>query len=311
MKALLLKNTSYCHIEKGFKEWLDILGYNEQTVYNMPHLVREFLHWLEQEGIQEIKQVNQQHYQNYFSYLSSRANQRRSGALSNNFLNKHLQALEKLSEYLNHRGAGLPAPSLKHIKQEKSNINVLSQAEIQQLFEACAQESDYPKQAAFNARDKVLLSVFYGCGLRRREGGSLHIEDLNFDRRIVHVRKGKNYKERFVPFSKTSSKYLQTWIYDQRPQLLNGNTCSALFIGRTGKPMSSNTLYHRLKQLQVKTDNPLLQQKDIGLHTLRHSIATHLLENGMKLEQIQRFLGHSSLESTEIYTHLIEKGNGQ
>lgn len=86
--------------------------------------------------------------------------------------------------------------------------------------------------------------------------------------------------------------------------------------------MTGGALYRRLKLLQLAVDDPVLQQKEIGLHTLRHSIATHLLQNGMALQQIQRFLGHSSLESTQLYTHLlpsesggqahlISKGNGE
>ena len=75
--------------------------------------------------------------------------------------------------------------------------------------------------------------------------------------------------------------------------------------------MTGGSLYRRLKLLQLAVDDPVLQQKEIGLHTLRHSIATHLLQNGMALRQIQRFLGHSSLESTQLYTHFIEKTNEQ
>ncbi len=152
-----------------------------------------------------------------------------------------------------------------------------------------------------------MLVVFYGCGLRRREGSSLGVDDVNFDRRIVHVRKGKNYKERLVPFSKSSSKILQEWIYDYRAKMIKDNKVGALFIARGGSPLTGGSLYGRLKKLVLFVDNPSLQKKEIGLHTLRHSIATHLLQNGMDLQKIQRFLGHSSLESTQIYTHLIEK----
>jgi integrase/recombinase XerD len=232
--------------------------------------------------------------------------------LGNVYINQQIQALEKFYEFLQHKGTtGIPPVTLKQLKLDRSNITVLNQEEIKQLFEATNQETLHPKQEAFNARDKAMLVVFYGCGLRRREGSSLILDDLNFDRRILHVRKGKNYKERLVPFSKSSSKILQEYVYDYRPTLTKSQKDSSLFIGMFGKPMTGGSLYGRLKKLILLVENPELQKKEIGLHTLRHSIATHLLENGMELQKIQRFLGHSSLESTQIYTHLIEKGNGE
>ncbi len=308
MKKLVLKNVSYEHLEIGFKEWLDILGYNPKTVYNMPHNVREFLHFLEQQGCNRINELQAEHYKSYFDHISTRTNQRRGGGLGNIYINQHVQALEKFYEYLQHKGTqGIPPVTLKQLKLEKGNIIVLNQEEIQQLFKATERETIYQKQEALNSRDRAILTVFYGCGLRRREGKSLRIDDINFDRRILHVRKGKNYKERLVPFSQSSSKILQEWVYDYRPQLIQSQKESAFFISRIGKPMKGGGLYKRLKQLVLLTNNPDLQKKEIGLHTLRHSIATHLLQNGMALQKIQRFLGHSSLESTQIYTHIIER----
>ena len=308
MKKLELKNAGYEYLEKAFGEWLDILGYNPQTVYYQPTIIREFFHYLESQQINQINQLQTRHYQDYFNHISSRTNQRRGGGLSNRYLNQHIQALEKLGEFLQHKGTtGIPTITLKQLKLEKRNITVLNQEEIQQLYKATERETSHPKQEALNARDKAMLAVFYGCGLRRREGSSLILDDLNFDKRILHVRKGKNYKQRLVPFSQSSSKHLQEWVYDHRPSMVKNQNESSLFIGVSGKPMSGNTLYKRLKLLQLEVENQELNQKQIGLHTLRHSIATHLLENGMDLQKIQRFLGHSSLESTQIYTHLIEK----
>jgi len=307
MKNLPLKNPSYEHLEMAFKNWLDVLGYNQKSVYNLPNLIRSFLHYLEQQGCGQIKQLEQKHYKNYFKFISARSNQRRGGALSVNYLNKHIQALEKFHEFLIHKGAeGLPAVSIRKLKSQKQAVCVLTQAEIQALYKATL-EATTEKEETLNARDRVLLTVCYACGLRRTEAVSLSIDDINFDTRILHVRKGKYNKQRLVPFSKQSSKHLQDWIYDYRLSLINDKRESALFIGRNGKPVSAGTLYARLKLLQLKVDNSDLQNKAVGLHTLRHSIATHLLQNGMSLQQIQRFLGHSSLESTQIYTHLIEK----
>jgi integrase/recombinase XerD len=309
VKKLILQTTSYQHLEKGFSEWLDILGYNSMSVYNVPILIREFLHFLEQQNCKHITQLTQKHYQDYYHYIGTRANQRRGGGLSNNYLNKHIQALEKFYEYMMHKGVqGVPSVALKHPKIERAEVTVLTQSEIKELYEATRiQEYGTLYYQALGSRDRAMLSVFYGCGLRRTEGVNLTISDINWDRRILHVRKGKNYKERLVPFSQTSLKYLEEWVYDYRSILLKTKQSDWLFISNLGKTFSGNGLYKRVKLLQCSVENIELQQKEIGLHTLRHSIATHLLQNGMDLQKIQRFLGHSSLESTQIYTHLVEK----
>jgi len=310
MKHLPLNNPSYEHLEKGFKEWLDILGYNSMSVYNMPNIVREFLHFLDNNQVKHITQLKQKHYKAYFKYISTRTNNRRGGALSNNYINKHLQAIEKLYEYLAHKGTkGIPPITIRQLKLHTQERIILTQSEIKELYKATYLNTNTFEQEAFGARDRALLTVCYACGLRRKEAINLSIDNINFDTRIMHVKKGKNYKERLVPFSKQSLKYLQEWVYDYRLMLVISKKESALFIGRNGKAISSGTLYTRLKLLQQKIDNPTLQNKVIGLHTLRHSIATHLLQNGMELQKIQRFLGHSSLETTQIYTHLIKQEN--
>ena len=312
MKKLVLKNPSYEYLEKAYREWLDILGYSKESTDHMPAIIREFLHYLETHKVNRITELNPKHYKSYFNHISSRSNLRRGGGLSNNYLNKHIQSLEKFYEFLIHKGTqGVPPVNLGQLKLEERDIAVLTEEEIKQLYKATEVESNQPKQESFNARDRAMLTVFYGCGLRRNEGVHLTVDDINFDRRILHVRKGKNYKERFVPFSKTSSKHLQEWVYDHRPGLIKSQKEGSLFIGRMGASMLGGSLYTRLKLLQLNTGSIELQQKNIGLHTLRHSVATHLLANGMELQKIQRFLGHSSLESTQIYTHLTVQDHEQ
>jgi integrase/recombinase XerD len=308
MKKLMLNNPAFEYLEKGFTEWLDILGYSEMSVYNMPHIIREFLHELEKKQVTKIGDLNQTHIRSYYRYINNRSNQRRGGGLSNNYLNKHLQAIEKFLEYLNHKGGkDVPTIGIRHEKLNRAAVTVLSTDEVKLLFKATHKETAYTKQEALNGRDRAMLVLYYSCGLRRNEGVHITINDINFDNRLLHVRKGKNYKERFVPFNKTNAGYLQEYVYDHRPVLTRDKREGALFISVTGKPMISGTLYSRLKLLQVLSDDLGLQQKTIGLHTLRHSIATHLLQAGMSLEKIARFLGHSSLDSTQIYTHLANQ----
>ena len=308
MKKLQLKTASFQHLEIGFKQWLDILGFSQMTVYNMPNIVREFLHYLESQQIYSITQVEPKHIKSYHKHIKERVNNRRAGGLSNNYVNKHIQALEKFTQYLSHKGMqNVPAVNIKLLPLYTREMIILTVAEIRELFEVQISNDNTIKQQAINARDKAMLCIYYSLGLRRNEGVHLTVNDLDFDKRLLHVRKGKNYKQRLVPFSKNTAKLLQDYVYNHRLNLVTSKNESAFFIGYTGKPMTGNGLYGRLKLMQLAVDNPILQSKDLGLHCLRHSIATHLLQAGMELQKIQKFLGHSSLESTQIYTHLLEK----
>lgn len=309
MKKLILTNKSYQYLEAAFTEWLNILGYCSGSVYTMPSIIKEFLHYLENNGVNSINQLQQRNIKAYHDYISTRSNQRRGGGLSNNYINKHVQAIEKFLEYLHHKGMQhVPAAGIQLEKLHRKEIILLTQEEIKELFAITQKENSNEKEQAMQCRDKAMLVVYYSCGLRRNEGANVSIDDINFDTRLLHVKKGKNYKERFVPLNKTNTMYLQEWVYDYRSQLVQTKKEHHLFITLNGEPMSGGSLYKRLKLLQLQSENTELQEKNIGLHTLRHSIATHLLQNGMPLEKIARFLGHSSLESTQIYTHLIKEG---
>jgi len=312
MKKLQLSNASFRYLEESFKEWLDVMGYAPVSVYYMPLHVRELLHHMEGGGMKNIKELDNKHVQQYYGKLKQRSNQRRAGGLSNNHLNKHIQALRKFTDYLRQVGRlEIPALSLRNEEGDPKSVAVLSEEEIQLLFKATHKKPDRnpntmddEQMEALQARDRAMLAVYYGCGLRRNEGVCLNVGDVNFDRAMVHVRKGKNYKERFVPVSKASLKYIQDYVYDHRPVLLQGGKSESFFASQRGGRVHGQTLILRLKYLQHQTEDEDLIKKEIGLHTLRHSIATHLLQAGMKLEYIARFLGHSSLESTQIYTHL-------
>lgn len=310
MKQLQLSNASFRYLEQSFKEWLDVMGYAPTSVYYMPLHVRELLYYLEGKGMRNIKELDGKHIQKYYNKLKERSNQRREGGISNNHLNKHIQALRKFTDYLRQVGRlEIPALSLKNEEADPKSVAVLSEEEIQLLFKVTHKiperrpNLNYQQIEAIQGRDRAMLAIFYGCGLRRNEGVNMNVSDINFDRALLHVRKGKNYKERFVPVSKASLKYLQDYVYDYRPELLHTKT-DALFLSYYGKRMEGQSLLIRLKYLQHQTEDTDLIEKEIGLHTLRHSIATHLLQAGMKLESIARMLGHGSLESTQIYTHL-------
>jgi len=304
MKKLKLQNQGYRIFVANYKEWLDILGYAESTVYYLPNHLQEFFYYLEQNHIKNVNQISTKTVKDYYNYLQQRVNERRNGGLSKSYLNKHQQALKKFKEYLqnhNHTGINIHLKSEKQPTEEK--INILTQSEIKELFTATSQSHHSQR---IQLRDKAMLVVLYSCGLRRTEAVSLDIKDIFFDKERIHVRKGKNYKERFVPINRTNAEILEGYIYEARPQFKEAYLSEALFLNQQGIRMLGMTFANRLKAIVASTNNKNIIDKKITLHTLRHSIATHLLQHQVKLENIKTFLGHSSLESTQIYTHLLK-----
>lgn len=308
MKQLPLSSEHYQYLEKSFSAWLSLVGYASKTVYNAPLHVREFCYYLEQNKIAQVQQVQAEHIKSYYKKLKQRSNKRRDGGISSVHINKHRQALQNFFEYLRQSGrAEVPVIDLKRQRGDKKQIQPLTIDEIKQLYQASYISEARSAKEELGERDRAILTVFYGAGLRRTEGQSLNIRDINFDTGLLHVRKGKGNKERFVPLTKNNLKHLENYIYNSRYVLLDGSKSEALFISQRGTRMNDMSLNNRLQKLVHKTQNPILIEKNPSLHILRHSIATHLLQNGMKLEHVSKFLGHSSLNSTQIYTHLSDE----
>lgn len=306
MKSLPIETESFKYVEKSFGEWLDIMGYSPSTIYYMPLFIREMLHYMENSGVHSLKEITVQKIKAHYHELKNRSHSRKGGALSAASLTSHLNAIYKFMDYLRQSGRlTLPYLDIPRPERDTQEVVALTQEEVAQLYKAC--ESDEPALEYYDRRDKAMLAILYGCGLRRNEAVNMDVDDVQFDRKMVHVRKGKNYKERFVPLSKSNASHLQDYIYESRPQFLKGGKSSALFVSYRMDRMQGQTMLLRLHILITRTANFELMEKQVGLHTLRHSIATHLLENGMSLEDIARFLGHSSLESTQIYTHIVNE----
>lgn len=316
MKQLVLHSEAYRYTIAAFREWLQTLGYNAATVYQLPNHIQELLHYAETKGYAGLHQINNELIKENYYRLKERVNKRGTGGLSNSYLNKHLQAYNKFSDYLRQNGRLLlPKLDIQTEGQGSGIIDILTQEEIRQIFEVTHIPYEQRKAdkgmvfyEALQMRDRAMLAVFYSCGLRRNEVYHLDINDIQADKKILHIKKAKGYRQRLVPLTQQSLQHIHNYVYDARPYFSNTKD-EALFLTYTGKRLGGQQMLLRLKALINLTGNATLQGKDIHLHTLRHSIATHLLQNGMRLERIKDFLGHSSLESTQIYTHFIEQDN--
>jgi integrase/recombinase XerD len=296
------KTTEFIRLHLGLKDWLNTLGYSESTVYGMPRMLGEFLYWLESLNIFQIQQINQTLVNQYLEYIQNRPNKRTQGALSTNYINKQIESLQKFIRYLKETNQENLNIEIKQLKSEdQPERTVLSRQEVEQLYRAT-------DNSLIGIRDRAMLSIYYGCGLRRKEGISLEVSDVLFERRLLYVRKTKNGYERYVPMNVKCLQDLEIYIYSARNLLLDSNfPTEMLFISERGKPIDSQSFKCRLKVLKERTNNPELQNKSFGLHALRHSIATHLLQAGIELENVGLFLGHKCLDSTQLYTHIINE----
>ncbi len=172
--------------------------------------------------------------------------------------------------------------------------DTLSVTEIDQISDAV----DLSKPEG--QRNIAIIETLYGCGLRVSELTHLKISDLFFDEGFIKVT-GKGNKQRFVPISKLTQKYITIYKNEIRTHLnITPKDIDILFLNRRGKQLTRAMIFTIVKQLAEKTG----MHKNISPHTFRHSFATHLLENGADLRAIQQMLGHESITTTEVYLHL-------
>ena len=272
---------------KEFKSYLQQIGYKKGTQTMLPLCLNEFLEFTPK----KLQEINKTDILNYYQYIKNRPNKRKPGALSESMVNHHVFSLKVFFSFQMEIGKITlnPMDNLNFPRPKSKAREILTPREITALFEACETH-----------KEKAILSIFYGLGLRRSEAENLALTDLNFKSSILVVREGKGKKRRVLPMNQTISENLTNYVLKERT--VTGDTKS-FFSSRIGLKLSGNTMNRILKQLLERAGI----EKEISLHCLRHSIATHLLENGLSLEYVRDFLGHQHLETTQIYTQVKNK----
>jgi integrase/recombinase XerD len=293
--------TTYDRIVLAYKEWLGLLGYSKSTVNSMPKRVQEFFNYLESEQIQSIQAIEQNHIKAFYIQQKTRVSLNNGKLLSNSTINGYLRNLRLLAQYLQETEQGFLEVDIPNEPKTTAEKEIFSQSEIKQIY-------DVIDEGITGLRDRAMLNIYYGCGLRSNEGIQLNVSDVLLEKGLLYVRKGKGYKERYVPFIATQKKDFGDYLKYGRPQLVKDRAAEESFlINNHSRRMNYNNALKILKTLQQRTENEAIQNKQIGLHTLRHSIATHLMQTGMQIENISTFLGHKRLSSTQIYTHIVNE----
>lgn len=264
---------------------------SKNTVSSYMRDIRQFSAWISQnEGI-PVLNANQLNIRNYLEYLKQ---QGKSSAT----VSRTLASLKNFYHYVVSSGflEGSPVTADLHVERgEKKLPQILTGREVELLLGQPS--SSDPK----GLRDKAMLEVMYATGMRVSELIDLDVEDVNLDLGIVKCRNNK--KNRSIPLYPAALKALGVYVREIRMRMISDPEEKALFVNIGGVRMSRQGFWKILKHYQTKAGI----EKDITPHTLRHSFAVHLLENGADLGSLQELMGHSDISSTQVYTHMVNQ----
>ena len=266
--------------------------YSDYTLRNYLHAIRSFITWLDEPKKQvRISEVNQSLARDYI-IESQQIRSKRT-------VRNHISALRSFYQFCQSRNYlnNNPFRNLTLPKLEKKLPVFLSQDELIQLLEAPLKlEISSPHAEMIRVRDRIIMELLYGGGLRVSEVVGLNHGDLDLPKSLVRIL-GKGRKERVVPIPERTSSLLISF---RENFCLDASSSSPLFTSSKAQRLTSRNVQLRLKKYLAFCQLP----KDVTPHKLRHSFATHLLDNGADLRSVQELLGHSSLSTTQVYTHV-------
>ena len=258
------------------------LGYSDNTYVSYEHDIEEFNKYIDNK---DIRKVNTNTVKSYLKTIEE---------LAPSTISHKISALKSFYNYMIKMNY-IDISPLEGIKQPKLGLHIPDYLTIDEVEKLLNIDIKTP----FDARNKAILETLYATGLRISELVSLEFNNIDFEECIVRV-VGKGNKERIVPIYDKAIKALLDYINNYRPELLIKGNRSLLFINNHGEGLTRQAVFKMIKkECMEKGIN-----KDISPHTLRHTFATHLLQNGADLRIIQELLGHSSLSTTQIYTHI-------
>jgi integrase/recombinase XerD len=273
-------------IEK-FRAYIQQLGYSKSTVNMLPNCVLEFLQYT---NTIELKQVNSEQINGFYEHLQTRQHKRKNTGLSQTFIHHNIYSLKVFFNWLEETKQlkENPISNLSFKKPKANTREPLSQDQILQLFEATESKKEI-----------AILHLFYSCGLRRTEAENINTADIHFTQNLVYIRAGKGAKRRAIPITSKVKNELLAYQNNKNPNQKN----EAFILNENGNRMLGNNYNVVVKAIVKRTE---IENNQISLHHLRHSIATHLLDNGLSLEYVRDFLGHTHLEATQIYTKIYQ-----
>lgn len=258
--------------------------------------IERFLEYLRENDISSFEKVNKEDISDYVTKL--RSGEIGGVPLSNSSYARNLSALKSFYRYLN-RSEGITANPVRMFKGASSRRKLPEFLTFEQM-ETLLDSFDLNDPAGI--RDRCMIEVMYACGLRVSECASLQIAKINLKERYLSVL-GKESKERMIPFYPRCGQLIQLYLEESRPVFMaDREEHGYLFVNRRGKPITARSI----QQLCEKSGTDAGLSVHVHPHMIRHSFATHLLDNGADLRIVQELLGHENLSTTQIYTHVTQ-----
>lgn len=279
---ILMDYLHYLKVERGL---------SENTINSYGIDLKLFLEYLRENEIPSFKQVNKEVIVNY---MQSEKNNNKA----NSSILRSVSSLRKFFQYLAQKKIIEKDPMLliDTPKKKQHLPQVLTKEEVEKLLRS-------PNTGqVLGLRDRAMLELMYATGLRISEIINLKLEDLHLTMGTLQTL-GKGHKERIVPVGDEAIKWVNRYLEEARPKLLKQKRSNYLFLNFHGNNLTRQGVWKNLKAEVRKAGI----QKNITPHTLRHSFATHILENGADLRIVQELLGHADISTTQIYTHLSNK----
>ena len=270
--------------------WIE-KGLSQNTLDSYRSDLEQFSSWLEKNNLSYIN-TSKKEILSYLSFLFQKG-------LGSKTVARKLSSLKSFFRYLVFKSIipNDPSSEVETPKLLKSIPKSISEKEVEALLAAPDEETD------IGLRDKTMIETLYSCGLRISELTNLELLNLNLRQGVIRVI-GKGQKERLVPMGDQLIGLLEVYISSSRKNLLNKRHSDFLFLSTRGQRMTRQSFWHRIKHYCLASG---FEPDKISPHVLRHAFATHLLNNGADLRVVQLLLGHSDLNTTQIYTEVARQ----
>ena len=278
---------------KQFKKFLQVeKGLSQNSIYSYTYDLKKFSEFLSLKS-KDILDATQEDIQ---QFLKHEKNDKKN---STRTLARSLAAIRQFYNFiLDNMDTNIKDPTEKietpHV--EKSLPDFLTVHELDKLFHSISEED------SFELRDKTIFELLYSSGLRISEAIDLHNNDVDFENMFVTVI-GKGSKQRMVPIGEEAARLLRKYKKESRPAIIGSRESEFLFVSKKGSQLNRKSVWRLLKSYVTRTEI----KKNITPHTLRHSFATHLIENGADIRSVQELLGHMDISTTQVYTHMAKK----